>query len=174
MKADAYGEWMVVARKRKPNGNGKSSQKGYIREEQWRQPVASLTGDLNEIPRDTNPGSRKDMKRKANVVATIFDRGKDDASRGGSNLGQTNYNNHYSGWENSKWPSKPFNTPTPNFCFDSISSKHGLTNESLGNLLEEENHTIREINDRGDPKGLNEYHGMVQGRGHGGMEEHFH
>ncbi|KAL0001445.1 hypothetical protein SO802_015226 [Lithocarpus litseifolius] len=33
VRADAYGEWIVVARKKKPNGNGKSSQKGYVREE---------------------------------------------------------------------------------------------------------------------------------------------
>ena len=42
----------------------------------------------------------------------------------------------------------------------------------MGNILERENNTFRDVNNHGDSERPDEYHGMVWRRGHDGLEEH--
>ena len=80
VNTNAYGDWMVVTRKKKTHVNSRN------REDQGRQLVASQTGDQIEILQDTHSDSRKDMKRKVTGVAMPTDKRKDDANREGSNF----------------------------------------------------------------------------------------
>nr|POE98888.1 hypothetical protein CFP56_44650 [Quercus suber] len=82
LEAFAYREWMVVKRRKKPNGNGKSAKKGSTRDRIWRQDSSSPIRDPQEIPRDTIPDSRKDMKRKAPIVTTASKEEKDGLHKG--------------------------------------------------------------------------------------------
>ena len=50
VSTSAYGDWMVIVRKKKTHGNSRNSLKEYVREDQGRQLIASQTGDQKEIP----------------------------------------------------------------------------------------------------------------------------
>ena len=203
VNTSAYGDWMVVARKKKTHVNSRS------REDQGRQLIASQTGDQIEIPQETHSDSRKDMKRKATRVAMSTDKRKDDASKKGSNFRQSNPSTHsqmkgkkgfsykepsrpvkvnnrnskdrigfsptVSGWEAKKWPSKPLTTinTNPNFCFPAGSDELESSKEPMSNIPEGENNTSRDVNNYRDTERSNRYHGMVWRRRHDGLEEHF-
>nr|POE59597.1 hypothetical protein CFP56_15799 [Quercus suber] len=80
-----------------------------------------------------------------------------------------------SGWEARKWPSKPITTNNSNlnFCFSASSDELESTKEPMANIPEGEDNTSRDVNNHGDTKRPDKYHGMVCGRGHDGLEEHF-
>ena len=50
VSTSAYGDWMVIVRKKKTHCNSRNSLKGYVRKDQGRQLVASKTREQKEIP----------------------------------------------------------------------------------------------------------------------------
>ena len=195
----AYGEWMVVSRRKKPNGKNNAHSNGTRVDETRGQDVPPQSRDPQAIPRDVVPDNRKDMKRKASTSSAGKDRhnggnsqekpissqgllkGKKGFSYKAANtLSKPNHrktvvdrvSNRSLGWEQNNWlPKTPLNTNTI-FNFGTGSSENDVSRLPLGETSERENNPNGEINYCRNSKGPNGDHGVVQHRGNGGVEEY--
>nr|POE91943.1 hypothetical protein CFP56_54296 [Quercus suber] len=194
-----YGEWMVVARKKKPNGKSNTHSNGFKVDETKGQDVIPNPRDPHEIPRDAAPDTRRDMKRKASTANAGKDRLQGGSSQekiitsqgqlkgnkgfsykasstfSKSNLRKSNTDrvgNHSVGWDQNPWlPKTPLSTNSF-FCFGAGSSENDISRLPLGKASEREINPSGEINYSRNPKGPDEDLGVVQCGGDGVMEEH--
>nr|POF12083.1 uncharacterized protein CFP56_08850 [Quercus suber] len=194
-----YGEWMVVARKKKPNGRSNTHSNGFKVDETKGQDVIPNPRDPHEIPRDAAPDTRRDMKRKASTANAGKDRLQGGSSQekiitsqgqlkgnkgfsykasstfSKSNLRKSNTDrvgNHSVGWDQNPWlPKTPLSTNSF-FCFGVGSSENDISRLPLGKASEREINPSGEINYSRNPKGPDEDLGVVQCGGDGVMEEH--
>nr|POF08943.1 uncharacterized protein CFP56_22816 [Quercus suber] len=194
-----YGEWMVVARKKKPNGKSNTHSNGFKVDETKGQDVIPNPRDPHEIPRDAAPDTRRDMKRKASTTNAGKDRLRGGSSQekfgfsqgqlkgnkgfsfkasstfSKSNLRKSNTDrvgNHSGGWDQNPWlPKTPLSTNSL-FCFGAGSSENDISRLPLGKASEREINPSGEINYSRNPKGPDGDLGVVQCGGDGVMEEH--
>nr|POE78860.1 transposon tx1 uncharacterized 149 kda protein [Quercus suber] len=194
-----YGEWMVVARKKKPNGKNSTHSNGIRVDETKGQDVPPNPRDPQAIPRDAAPDTRKDMKRKASMSNAGKDRhlGGNSQDKIGSSQGPIKGNkglsykasstlskpnhrksvadcvvNHSLGWDQNPWLPKTLHNTNSLFCFGAGSSENDFSRLPLGKTSERGNNSCGEVNYCGNPKGPDGDHGVVQYRGDGGMEEY--